>query len=641
MKYQSILQRLEDEKKDEVLSAKLYRYTGLMQAIEYFSQKLVFEQIIEAAFDFINELLLVTNSIVYVLENGKYTAKKVKGFKEYSPKIENTEKLENLAAFYGNILYENDKIDKFFDADLVSEMDVSAIVPLIIEGNLYGFIMVNRKDFGEDDYIISEALMRLINTALENYSRYENLAKVNKELDEKIFNLFAINQSSKALLSELQIDALYNLSVDVCSELTRSRVTSFVLHDERSGRYVIKGFKDVFYKIKDASLSLSLNSSNRIDTNKVIINLKNEDDCNYFYNLFEDADVQIKRLEAKYVVIIFKGHEILGFVTLSETVTGAEYSSGIFELIESLASSMYIALSNAYLFKRVNQQNQIIQRKLDKVNSLNKLTKNISSSLRIETLMEIASKTLEVSFNMQKGLLCLYKKELNQFSIAKAIGISNDLIEDIVPDERWKRVFEGDSIYEIGQEKVAEYVGNQTANIIGEAQGVLIIPIYIDMMEVELLGAIIIFKYDGLQLDNEENLLTVETIAGHIAPVINNLSIIQMQQRFMLPNFVEIFKKDLKEEISAALEYNIDLAVIQIEDRRDFIFKGNNVIDSIKESFNKVYPFSYNNVFIIENVDEDIETRIKKCTDVKDLKIRKMVLGKDFNNFASFFELFR
>ena len=56
MKYQSILQRLEDEKKDEILSAKLYRYTGLMQAIEYFSQKLVFEQIIEAAFDFINEL---------------------------------------------------------------------------------------------------------------------------------------------------------------------------------------------------------------------------------------------------------------------------------------------------------------------------------------------------------------------------------------------------------------------------------------------------------------------------------------------------------------------------------------------------------------------------------------------------------
>ncbi len=96
-------------------------------------------------------------------------------------------------------------------------MYISAIVPLITDGLLFGFIIIGSKDFGDDDYIISEALMRLINTALENYSRYEDLSKVNKELDEKIFNLLSINQSSKALLSELQIDALYDLAVDVFS----------------------------------------------------------------------------------------------------------------------------------------------------------------------------------------------------------------------------------------------------------------------------------------------------------------------------------------------------------------------------------------------------------------------------------------
>jgi len=172
MKYQSILQRLEDEKKDEILSAKLYRYTGLMQAIEYFSQKLVFDQIIEAAFDFINELLLVNNSIVYVREDSRYIVKKVKGFKDYVSEIENTSKLENLATFYGNVLYEKDKIVKFFDLGMVTDMGINAIVPLIIDGKLYGFIMINGKGFADDDYIISESLMRLIDTALENYSRY-------------------------------------------------------------------------------------------------------------------------------------------------------------------------------------------------------------------------------------------------------------------------------------------------------------------------------------------------------------------------------------------------------------------------------------------------------------------------------------
>lgn len=641
MKYQSILQRLEDEKKDEILSAKLYRYTGLMQAIEYFSQKLVFDQIIEAAFDFINELLLVNNSIVYVREDSRYIVKKVKGFKDYVSEIENTSKLENLATFYGNVLYEKDKIVKFFDLGMVTDMGINAIVPLIIDGKLYGFIMINGKGFADDDYIISESLMRLIDTALENYSRYEDLAKVNKELDEKIFNLFAINQSSKVLLSELRNNALYDLSVELFSELTRSTVTGFVLYDERSGRYVLKGFKDVFYKIKDVFVSLCLNENHKIDSNKVIIDLENSDDCKYFYSLFEESDHQVKKLEAKYIVIIIKEKEILGFVTLSETVTGDEYSSGIFELIESLASSMYIALSNANLFKQVNEQKQIIQRKLDKLVSLNKLTKNISSSLRIDTLMEVAAKTLEVSFNMQKGLLCLYDKESNKFSVSEAIGLESNLDIGIIPNDNWRRVFEGDYVYEIGQDKVAEYIGYEAAQKVGDAQGILIVPIYIDILEVELSGAIVIFKYDGLQLDNEENLITLETIAGHIAPVLKNLWVIQQQQRFMLPNFVELFKNELKDEVKAAMDYNINLSVIQVEDKRDFIFKGTSIIDSIKANFRKVYPFSYNNVFIIENEDENVEDRIRTCTGISDLKIRKMVLGKDFKNFASFFDLFR
>ena len=53
------------------------------------------------------------------------------------------------------------------------------------------------------------------------------------ELDEKVFNLFAINQSSKVLLSELDLSVLYNLSIDVFSELTQSALTSFFLYDEK------------------------------------------------------------------------------------------------------------------------------------------------------------------------------------------------------------------------------------------------------------------------------------------------------------------------------------------------------------------------------------------------------------------------
>ncbi len=642
MRYQSILQRIEDEKKDEIISAKLYRYTGLVQAIDYFSQKLVFEQIIDAAFDFINELLLVDSSAVFVYENDGYYIKKVKGIAKKIGKIPVTTELGNLAAFNGNILYEREKIIKFFDPEIIDALAVNAAVPLIIEGNLYGFILFYNKSIGEDDFIISEALMRLINNALENFSRYEKLARVNSELDEKIFNLFAINQSSKILLSELRMDVLYSISVDVFSELTRSKITGFVLFDEKSEKFVLKSYKDVFYKTKDAHINLEISKSAGIDQNKVIIDLGKAEDREYLNSLFDGASAQLEQLEAKYAVLILKQSQLLGLVTLSETVTGGEYSSGIFELIESLASSTYTALSNAMHFGLVNEQKALIQKKLDKLISLNSLTKNISSSIRMETLLETCTKTLQISFNTSKGAFCLYKKETNEFEIASTINLDNCSKKVITPNKKWKRIFEGDTVFAMGQQNLAGYVGESLAAEIGEAQGVLLIPVYIDMMDIEILGLMAVFKYDDIQLDNEENMLILETIAGSIAPVLNNLLMMQLQQRFMLPNYIEIFKSDLKEEIKQAIEYNLDLTVVQIIDEEGSLFKSSEIIDSLKESFSKLYPFSSNNIFIIENIDDrELEERIEKYTKGKKLFIRKMKLGTDFKSFAEFFNLYR
>jgi hypothetical protein len=44
-------------------------------------------------------------------------------------------------------------------------------------------------------------------------------------------------------------------------------------------------------------------------------------------------------------------------------------------------------------------------------------------------------------------------------------------------------------------------------------------------------------RYDRVPLNDEENSLMVESIAGHIAPVMSNLMTIEEQKRFSLPNY--------------------------------------------------------------------------------------------------------
>ncbi|MCX7710989.1 MAG: GAF domain-containing protein [Clostridia bacterium] len=643
MNYDSILKTIEEQKKSEDLSAKLFRYTGLIQAIEFFSQKLNFEQIIDAAFDFVNELLTLDKSAIFVLQGSNYVLKKSKGYDCGNIHIKNNEGFNEIAVFHGTLIHDQEKLSKFFPKEVLDEYAVTTVIPLIIENNLYGFVFISHKAAGDlngDDYIISEALMKLFNNALENYKRYEELQKANRELDEKIFNLFAINHSSKALLSELNLDILYNLSVDVFSELTQSSVTGFVLYDEKSENYRVKACKDIYNNDDKRQIALNINKLAIPDMNKVIIDTANPSDERYFNSIFAEGLQTISPLKPSYIVLLLKNGKILGFVTLGQTVTGYAYKRSIFELIESLASSTYIAVSNAQLFKQVNEQKKIIQGKLEKLTQLNNLMKNINSSANMDTLLEITLKTLEVSFDVDKALIALYDKEKQVFNISHKLNVDTRKRE-IKTNANWNKVVEGEIVFEAREEGVSNYIGKGLLEDLGHVPGVVIAPIHIDRVETEILGVIIIFKYRKLLISDEENLLTIETIANHISPVLSNLFVIEEQKRFSLPNYIELFKRDLKEAINEAKECAIPLEVVQVTDCRDFIFKNSHIIDKLRNNFERVYPFSYNNIFIISNdKKKDISKRIKKAAGIDEVKVRELVLGKDFDTFQEFFNLF-
>jgi hypothetical protein len=266
---------------------------------------------------------------------------------------------------------------------------------------------------------------------MRNYKSYNELRAINESLDEKIFNLFAINQSSKALLSQLDLDSLYGLAVDVFSELTQSSATGFVLFDEKSEKYVLRSCRFVLENVESPDIVLEMRDDALIDPNRIIIDVSDSSDTQYFCSIFKDGLSLLSPLKARYIILLNKGNRVLGFVTLGTTITGTEYRKNIFELIDSLASSTYIAISNAKHFRQVEEQKQIIQNKLDRLISLNALVKNINSSMDVGTLTDITMNTLSVSFLLDKCLFATYDSIRNLFVIRSSHGIgkSTSVIE--------------------------------------------------------------------------------------------------------------------------------------------------------------------------------------------------------------------
>lgn len=642
MSYNEILNKVEEQKKERELSGKMFRYSALILAVDYFSQKLNPEQIMNAAFDFVNELLTLESSSLYSLKNGSFQLTREKGVSIGVKSISFTKKLNDLAVFHGHVLTGRSTILRFFDEDIFASCNVELIVPIIVDTGLEGFILIPEKssgEFDENDQSICEVLMNLCNSAMRNYAAYSELKSINTSLDEKIFNLFAINQSSKALLSQLDLDTLYCLAIDVFSELTQSSSTGFVLYDEKSEKYVLRSCRFVLESIRSLDLILDMHEGAAVDPNRIIIDMANPDDRQYFDSIFKNGVCNISALKAQYIILLNKGCHVLGFVTLGATVTGAEYKKNIFELIESLASSTYIAISNAKHFKQVEEQKKIIQNKLDRLISLNRLVKNINNSMDIETLIDITMKTLSISFLAEKCLIATYDRDEKAFAVVNSLGIKSD-ISVIKPNRNWNRVLRGSTSLAIESDELKKYFDDDVLEGFGNITGALIAPIFLDRSDVEILGVIIVFDFFDSLISDEENVLTIETISGHIAPLLYNLDLIEKHKSILKPDYIEIFKNDLKNEIKQAGEYGLELFVIKVGHSGGFSFNNPDLSGILGKKFEKVYTVAYNTVYIITNSREEADKdSILKELDIRDSFVHISALGRDFNTLEEYLDI--
>lgn len=638
MQYNDILRKIEQDALNDNRTD-LYRYNGLLEAIRFFSNRLTLDQITDAAFDFVNELLTVHKSAMYLLKNNGYELVKQRGYKSTHTRIEITRELDQFALYVGNVINGRNALTQYFETDLLDELEASVMLPLLLEDKLYGFFLLSGRitaSFNDNDIFVCTTLMNLFNNSLENSNRLERLRIINHELDEKIFNLFAINQSARVMLTEHRLEQLYGLAVDVFSELTQSAHTGFILYDEPSEKYALKAYRNVF-DTSGKMETFSLDMDPDVHNEKQILDLSDENDLDCFCRMFAGGKELLDYLNASYVVFIFGDFQkILGFVTLGRTVTGNEYKKSAFELVNSLASYTFIALSNALLIETVNRQKMQLQEKLDRLIKLNRLSKNINSALDSSTLIELTLETLVVSFGVQSAMITLYDEESNCLNINNATDLS--LVDSVIPmNPSLEPLKKGRIIFESDSDMVSSIIGYELANALSDNSGILIIPMTLDRYETVLIGAIIIFKLkDGL-LSNEENTLTFENVANQIAPLINGFTSLEKQQNLLRQDASKVFLMNLQEQIRECRTYDFDMEIIRIIDMDATPYRESNVPAILSNIVKDVFPVSYaqTEVFVMQDFEYNYSI-VSNALAGMNVDIRRLRYNRDFVDMESF-----
>jgi GAF domain-containing protein len=627
---------LEQHKKNKDISKKIYRYTGLIHAIEFFTLKFNLDYIDNYIYEFSNELLLPDQIAVFIKKNSKYELMYSKGYDNKKCIIYYDKSYDEITRYHSG-LFTTDNLKEYFPREVLQNFPSAFAIPLIMNRELYGIIFVNRltDQFVEDDIIIANTLMNLYSTALTNHKYYGDLMKVSKQLNEKVFNLFAINHSSRVLLSELDIEILYNLSISVFSELTQSSFTTFFLYDNLSESYRLMSLKDVH----NSNLIMFINlypilpmESKNI---RILTDMSDEKQRKQFYSLFRNSEEILKDIKAMYIVSLKKDDKLIGFVTLGPKVNDTEYEDSIFELIESLASSTYIAISNASKLQKINSQKEIINNKLNRLVKLNLLMKNINTAKNREQLIELTLSTLSVFFGVTSGFVGLYNEEKDVIDIRESINISNELKEiiftnELLPLRLGENVVlnsELDVENTFSQEVIQGFDNNYC--------GALLVPIFVDDNELKLLGVIGILAIKDKIIGDEENIITLESISSHIAPVLYQFDILQNTLKLYKPDYQVRFINDLEIGITEAIDFYLELKVIHINIKDTFTFNKIEYAKLLTKEFKKVYPVDNMNIFVITCEKNPIEIIMRI---VEKANCKQYELGKDFNSLEDFLQ---
>lgn len=618
----------------------MYRYLGLLHAIEFFSQRFELDAILNYIFEFTSELIVADQMTLVTREGNELSPLHQKG--NPGNYTIHSDRMDQIVYFHAGILNES-VLKQYFEPELIDLYNPDLTLQLYMDKELYGllFITFGEKEKSDDDLRMAEALMNLYNTALDNYKSYNDLEKTKRLLDEKIFSLFAINQSVSALLSELNKDKLTELAVSVFAELTQSSLTGLFLYDETMENFQCKGVWDVYNPSHKESFRLYPDPDTSaykayVNSYNKVINYMNSSEKATFDSMFQSGSQFLEKLKPTFIILLHSGSKILGFVTLGAKVSDKYYVDSEFELIESIVSATYIALENARHLEEVQASKELIRRKFDQLTQLNELMKNINSALCKDDLLDLALRTLHVSFGYEVAFIGLMDQSssLPRLKIIEYQDTNEWLLEDasnpyLYLQDEYDPLLEGKPLVHYTQSEALDYFMECGLNVKSQAvNGLFMTPLMIHNGSNQLLGVIGTTKTNKGLLFDEDKMTVVDAIASHIAPVLYQFNQSQEPGNESSPS--DTFFTELREAIIEAKDYYVPLYIVAVQHQKVFatdhaLAQAKDQLGTIKEL--ATFTMDGQNLFAITQTKEAAQS-VKINSPL--LRTRTFTYGDDF-----------
>lgn len=228
------------------------------------------------------------------------------------------------------------------------------------------------------------------------------------ELSQRVEELAVINSVQSGLVSELDMQAIYDLVGERIRDVFNAQVVGIATFDLEAGtenfRYVIeKGER--FYP---ASRPIDKLRKHLIHTKqKIVINNK----AQAITWVGDDAVPGTKPMESGVFVPLIIGDKITSYITLQNVEKENYFSESDVKLLETLANSMSVALENARLFDETTRLLKETEQRTAELAVINSVQDGLAKELDMQGIYNLVGNRVQTLFNAQVVIIATFDLE--------------------------------------------------------------------------------------------------------------------------------------------------------------------------------------------------------------------------------------
>jgi len=302
-----------------------------------------------------------------------------------------------------------------------TDTSLSSVEVRIIGGQrMLGSIIV---ESFEREHAFGDAEVRLLGTvassmgvALENARLFDETQRLLKETEQRAAELAIINSVQEGLASKLDMQAIYDLVGDKVRDIFDAQVVLLASFDHARD---VEVFNYVFEKgLRVTTTERPINRTRRelIDSRQPI----------YFPHLTPEGiaargSATIAGTEAPRSVMfapMLVGPEVRGYLSIQNVDRFDAFSDADLRLLQTLASSMSVALESARLFAETQQR-------AAELDTVNRVSRRLSGKLDLDALIELVGEQVRMVFRADMAYVALLDRTSGMVDFPYRFGEAN------------------------------------------------------------------------------------------------------------------------------------------------------------------------------------------------------------------------